>query len=362
MVNNDKPVAGVNPNENYARELLQLFSIGLWELRQDGTELTDAAGEPIPTYDQATVEGFAHVFTGWTYPLLPGTQQRTHNPKNFLGDMTAVAANHDTSAKLLLDGYVEPANLAMDVDLANAIHNIFQSPDQGPFVVKQLIQKLVTGDPSPQYVGRMAAVFNNNGQGARGDLKAVVGAILTDPEARGDVKLDPGYGKLREPVLYLTGATRALNAKSDGASLGPAGATLGQNVFYAPSVFNYYPPDYALPGTSLTGPEFALQNSSTYVNRANIANTLAFGAIAPLPNYPGATGTQLDFSALQAVAGDAEVLADKLDALFLHGAMPAAMRAGLVTAIDALPATDPLARAKAGYYLVVTSSEYQVER
>ncbi|MFO1322554.1 MAG: DUF1800 family protein [Burkholderiales bacterium] len=362
MVNNDKPVAGVNPNENYARELLQLFAIGLWELRPDGTQLTDATGAPIPSYDQATVEGFARVFTGWTYPLLPGTQQHNHNAKNFLGNMTAVAANHDTSAKLLLNGYVQPANLAMDADLATALHNIFQSPNIGPFVAKQLIQKLVTGDPSPPYVSRITAVFNNNGQGVRGDLKAVVAAILQDPEARGAVKLDSGYGKMREPALYLAGIARAVNAKSDGVYFGGASSSLGQNVFYSPSVFNYYPPDYVLPGTTLTGPEFALQNSTTYINRDNAANTLAFGTIAPLATYPGATGTQPDFAALQAVAADASALADKLDALLLHGAMPPAMRAGLVTAINAVAASDPLARAKTGYYLVVTSSEYQVER
>jgi uncharacterized protein (DUF1800 family) len=362
MVNNDKPVQGVNPNENYARELLQLFTIGLWELRQDGTLLTDAAGAPIPTYDQATVEGFAHVFTGWTYPLLPGATQRTHNAKNFAGNMTAVAANHDTSAKLLLDGYVQPANLTMDADLASAIHNVFLSPDVGPFVGRQLIQKLVTGDPSPQYVSRVAAAFDNNGKGVRGDMRAVVMAILTDPEARGDVKLDPAYGKLREPVLYLTGAARAADARTDGVYFGPAGSALGQNLYYSPSVFNYYPPDYALPGTSLTGPEFALQNASTYINRGNVANTLAFGTIAPLATYPGATGTQPDWTALQAVAGDANALADRLDTLLLHGAMPPAMRSGLVTAINAVAATDTLARARTGFYLVVTSAEYQVER
>jgi uncharacterized protein (DUF1800 family) len=308
------------------------------------------------------VEGFAHVFTGWTYPLLPGTTQRTHNAKNFAGNMTAVAANHDTSAKLLLDGYVQPANLTMDADLASAIHNVFLSPDVGPFVGRQLIQKLVTGDPSPQYVSRVAAAFNNTGKGVRGDMRAVIVAILTDPEARGDVKLDSAYGKLREPVLYLTGAARAADARTDGVYFGPAGSALGQNLYYSPSVFNYYPPDYALPGTSLAGPEFALQNASTYINRGNVANTLAFGTIAPLATYPGATGTQPDWTALQAVAADANALADRLDTLLLHGTMPPAMRSGLVTAISAVAATDTLARARTGFYLVVTSAEYQVER
>lgn len=362
MVNNDKPVAGTNPNENYARELLQLFSIGLWEQNLDGTYLLDAYGQPVPTYDQATVEGFAHVFTGWTFPVLPGQPPRTHNFKNFLGDMTGVASNHDTGAKQLLYGSVAPAGLTMEADLANAIRNVFLNPNIGPFIGKQLIQKLVTGHPSPQYVARVAAAFNNNGQNVRGDMKAVVRAILTDPEARGAVKLDPGYGKLREPVLYLTGAARAVNTKSDGVVFGPAGSLLGQRLFYPESVFNYYPPDYIVPATALLGPEFALQNSTTYINRVNVALLLAFGTIQPLATYPGATGTQPDWTALQAVAGNTSALIDKLDALLLHGTMPAAMRSGLATALDALPASDTLNRAKTGYYLVVTSSEYQVER
>jgi uncharacterized protein (DUF1800 family) len=362
MVNNDKPVAGTNPNENYARELLQLFAIGLWEQNLDGTLLRDASGQPIPTYDQSTVEGFAHVFTGWTYPVLPGQPPRSHNFRNFLGEMVGVAANHDTGAKSLLYGAVAPAGLTMEADLANAIRNVFFNPNVGPFIGKQLIQKLVTGDPSPQYVARVAAVFNNNGQGVRGDMRAVVRAILADPEARGAVKLDPGYGKLREPVLFLTAAARSVNAQSDGVFFGPAGAALGQNLFYPESVFNYYPPDYMLPGTTLLGPEFALANSSTYINRANIVNAFAFGVIAPSPTYPGAIGTRPDWSALQAVAGNTSALVAKVDALLLHGTMPAAMRAGLASAIDALPAADTLNRAKNAYYLVVTSSEYQVER
>jgi len=362
MVNNDKPVPGVNPNENYARELLQLFSIGLWELNADGTPILDATGAPIPSYDQSTVEGFAHVFTGWTYPLLPGTAQRTHNPKNFLGDMTGVASNHDTGAKELLNGLIEPANLDMGSDLASAMRNVFVHPNVGPFIGRQLIQKLVTGDPSPQYVARVAGVFNDNGAGVRGDLKAVVRAILLDPEARGDVKLDPAYGKLREPVLFMAAAARAVNAATDGVYFGPAGATLGQNLFYSPSVFNYYPPDHALAGSGTIAPEFAIQNSSTFINRDNVANTLAFGTIAPVATYTGATGTHPSWTSLQAVAGDANALADKLDATMLHGSMSPALRAGLVAAVNAVAATDTVTRARTGFYLVVTSSEYQVER
>ena len=362
MVNNDKPSATVQPNENYARELLQLFSIGVWMLNADGTQMRDASGAPVPSYDQDTIEGFAHVLTGWTYPPLSGALPRTHNPKNYLADMSPVDTNHDKGAKQLLAGTVLPAGQTIQDDLAHAIHNVFMHPNVGPFVGRQLIQKLVTGNPTPQYVARTAAVFNDNGVGVRGDLKAVVRAILTDPEARGAVKLDPAYGKLREPVLFMTGAARALGTQSDGVYFGQQAKGLGQNLFYPPSVFNYYPPTYLLPDTEIVAPEFALANSSTAINRYNFANTLLFGTIAPLPTLPGATGTTPALASLSSIAGDSTALLDKLDAQLLHGTMPASMRGAILTALAAVPATDLLTRAKTAVYLVVTSPQYQVER
>jgi uncharacterized protein (DUF1800 family) len=362
MVNNDKPANGVNPNENYAREVMQLFSIGVWNLNQDGTQILDANGAPVPSYGQNTVEGFAHVFTGWTYPVLPGVPARKHNPKNYLGDMVPVDSNHDNTARTLLKGAVAPAGLSAQAELTYAIHNIFVHPNVGPFIGKQLIQKLVTGDPTPQYVSRVAAAFNNNGQGVRGDMKAVITAILTDPEARGAAKLDPGYGKLREPVLFMTAAARALNAQSDGVFFGQQSSQLGQRLFYPSSVFNYYPPDYVLPDKKNVAPEFAIQNSSTAMNRYNFANTLSFGTIAPLSTLPGAIGTTPNWTALSALAGDPNALLDKLDTLLMHGTMPAAMRSSIVPAINAIAATDPLTRAKTAFYLVTTSPQYQVER
>ena len=362
MVNNDKPSGSVQPNENYAREFMQLFSIGVWELNPDGTQMLDAGGAPIPTYYQDIIEGFAHAFTGWTYPVLPGVPARRHNPKNFLGDMVPVDSNHDKNAKSLLSGATLPAGQSIQSDLAGAVHNVFMHHNVGPFIGKQLIQKLVTSDPTPQYVRRVAALFDNNGQGVRGDMRAVVNAILIDPEARGAIKLDPTYGKLREPVLFMAAAARALNTQSDGVFFGQQSTALGQRLFYPASVFNYYPPTYELPDTDILGPEFAIENSATAINRYNFANTFSFGTIAPLATLPGAIGTTPNWSALSALAGSPTALADNLNSSLMHGTMPAAMRSSIINAVNAVSANDPLTRAKTAFYLVVTSPQYQVER
>ena len=364
MVNNNKsnPTAGTDPNENYAREILQLFSIGTYLLNPDGTRELDASGKARTTYELAEIKGFSRVFTGWTYPTVAGNPQRNNNPRNYLGNMLAVDANHEFGTKVLLRGVVAPASMTMQQDLEFAHQNIVNHPNVGPFIGKQLIQKLVTSDPTPAYVARVTAVFDNNGAGLRGDLRAVVRAILTDPEARGALKIDPGYGKLIEPVLYMTSVARALNAQSDGLYFRNSSSAQGQFVYYAPSVFNYYPFDYVVPGTQLLGPEFGVQTSTTAVNRANFANGLVFSnAIAPDAALYGATGTTINLAPYQAVAMDAGALADRLDRNLLAGRMSPAMRSAILSAVNAAGA-DPLARARAAAWLVVASPQYQVQR
>ena len=365
MVNNNKsdPTRGTDPNENYAREILQLFSVGTYLLNADGTQQLDAAGKPRFTYEQAEVKGFSRVFTGWTFPTVAGAVARNNNPRNYLGDMRPVDANHEFGTKALLSGVVAPANMTMLQDLQFAHNNIFQHPNVGPFIGKQLIQKLVASEPSPAYVARVSAVFDNNGAGQRGDLRAVVRAILLDPEARGARKIDPAYGKLVEPVLYLTGVARALGARSDGVYFRQQSQNLSQFVFYPPSVFNYYPFDYVVPGTQLLGPEFGIQTSTTAINRANFANALVFSTgVAADATVAGATGTQLDISRYQALAADAGALADQLDRDLLAGSMSTAMRSAIMTAVNAVAATDTLNRARGALYLVLTSPQYQVQR
>ena len=363
MANNVKQTGAVAPNENYGREILQLFSIGVWELNSDGSLLLDRHGQPIPSYDQDTVEGFSHVFTGWTYPVIVGATPGTRtNPQNYLSPMIGIPGQHDATSQTLLNDATTTANVDMTTDLTFAIHNIFMHPNVGPFIGKQLIQKLVTSNPSPAYISRVAAAFNNDGKGVRGNLKAVVTAILSDAEARGASKTDAAYGKLREPVLYLTGMARAVGTTSDGVYFPGQSNTLGQNLFYPPTVFNYYSPDYVIPDANIVGPEFQLQNAGTAIARYNIANTFTFGTIGPLSSLPGATGTQPNWTALQKLAASPKNLIAELNTLLLHGTMSAAMQATILTAVNAVAATDTLTRAKTAFYLTVTSPEYQVEQ
>jgi uncharacterized protein (DUF1800 family) len=369
MVNNDAstPANPVEPNENYGREILQLFSIGVNELHPDGTLVVDGSGNPVPTYVQGTVQGFARVFTGWTYAPLAGAPLLRHDPPNFLAPMVLYlnsagkAADHDEETKTLLAyaGSADPtlpANQAANTDLSEALDNIFRHPNVGPFIGKQLIQHLVTSNPSAAYVSRITAIFDNNGSGTRGDLKAVVQAILLDPEARGPVKTDAGYGHLREPVLFITGVLRAFDATTDGELANEANA-MGQDLFNAPSVFSYYPHAYLIPGTSLQGPEFGIQSSSTAEARLNFVNSLTSIGIRT-----GDGGTTIDLAPLQPFAGSPSLLVNQLNTLLLHGTMSTAMQADVAAAISAVPSANLPLRVQAAVYLVAGSSQYQIER
>jgi hypothetical protein len=363
-----------NPNENYPREILQLFSVGLFMLNQDGTLMLDNNGQPIPTYDQSTVDNFTKVMTGWTFCNV-GCPNSAPSIVNYKDPMVLNQTNHDITAKTLL-AYPNAVNqniaagLNGNTELELALDNIFYHPNVGPFVSKLLIQHMVTSDPTPAYVGRVAAVFNNNGFGVRGDLKAVVKAILLDPEARGDVKTDPNFGKLREPVQLVTNVLKAFDAKSanltqqsDGVINGLT-SPLGQNVYYAPTVFNYYPPDYTIPGTALIGPEFGIMTTGTAIGRLNFANTMVYNRInGGSENTP--LGTSLDLTEMEAIAAadpTGNLLLDELNKRLLHYTMSPQMRAAILPAVTAVSAATPRARAQAAIYLVATSSQFQVQR
>jgi uncharacterized protein (DUF1800 family) len=361
MANNNKSA----PNENYAREILQLFTIGLNRLNPDGSVVRDAQGS-VPTYDQTTVTAFARAFTGWTYAVTqPG------NPVNFIDPMRAVQGNHDTGTKTLLRGVTRPANQSALQDLNDALDNIFQDPNVGPFIGRQLIQHLVTSNPSPSYVARITGVFNDNGLGVRGDLQAVVRAILMDAEAFSSVDSNPQSGHLIHPALLITNLLRAFNAgsaagnsRSDG-YLDPQSVSMGMDVFSPPSVFSYFSPFGGAPGSTLRGPEFGLLNTSTAIRRANFVNTMVFSRIAVnANNSSNPNGTSLDFSTFLPLAGnpDPAALVDTLNTLMLSGEMSSQMRTSIITAVQAVASSNPLKRVQTAVYLIASSSQYQVER
>ena len=364
MANNDKPnpARGTDPNENYARELMQLFSIGVNKLNIDGSVRTDAQGNPLPTYDQDVVEGYAHLFTGWTYAARPGAASQWKNPINYEGQMVAFPDHHDANAKLILNGQTLPAGQTPEQDLSAGLDAIFNHPNVGPFVAKQLIQHLITSNPSPDYVRRVATVFNDNGTGVRGDVQAVVKAILLDAEARAAAPADAAYGHLREPALYITAFLRSMGGTSDGVYLRTQATAMGQNLFNPPSVFNYYAPGYQIPGTSDLGPEFGIQDTTTALARANFLYQLVYGGgAAPDPTVTASIGTTLDLSSLQAAA-DADSLVEQLNQLLLHGTLSPEAHAIIVQAVNTLAAGDTTNRARMAVYLLASSLQYQVER
>ena len=372
MLNSNKPgtVNGIPQiaNENYSRELMQLFTMGLFLINPDGTPQLDSSGNPIPAYTQAQVQAFARAYTGWTYANADGSSPSKfpNGTANYTMPMAAVDANHDTAAKVLLNGTTLPAGQTSAQDLDGALANIFAHPNVGPFVCRQLIQHLVASNPSPAYVQRVAAVFANNGSNVRGDMKAVVNAILMDSEARaGDTNANAEGGHLREPVLWLTALVRGLGFTNNDATagndvianasyntLGNYTTTLSQKPYASPSVFNFFPPEYVIPGSSSNAPEFSLENTASAVLRLSLANTVVFNKISGFNVDLSATSS---LGVLAAKPGD---LVDSLSMLLMHGQMSSQMRTAIVNHITTL--TDPAQRVRVATYLVITSSQYKI--
>lgn len=347
------------PNENYAREVLQLFSIGTAQLDADGTTQLDSGGTPIPTYDQATIDSFARVFTGLRFAPAP----RPGVP-NYIDPMVVNEPQHDVGVKVLLNGAVLPGNRSTEQDLNDALDNIFNHPNVGPFIGKQLIQHLVTSNPSPQYVRRVARAFDSS-HGIRGSLRDVVHAILTAPEARRHD--EPSFGRLRHPAQFIANVLRAFDARSADRSvesdgyLNPQSTAMGMDVFRPPSVFSYFSPFTGLPGGGgLRGPEFGVFSTSTALARLNFVNTMVFSRINVSANAPN--GTSLGLSRLQPLASTPADLVTELDRILLHETMSPEMRDSIVGAVNAVAPSDSLRRVRTAVYLVLTSSQYQVQR
>jgi len=345
LVNDDKgnPKLGTSPNENYARELMQLFSIGTVGLNPDGSETGRV------TYDQGTITGMARALTGWTYP---GKAIRAgHNPENFDGPMIAAESNHDEDKKVIVGGVALPGGRSAEQDLEDVLHALSTHPNAAPFVSLRLIQHLVASDPSPAYLGRVSQVFRASG----GDLKAVVKQILMDPEARQGDDLSPtpqvSGGHWREPVMCVVAMMRSLraNVRADN-RLERFPANLGQKVFYPGSVFNDYSPLYRT-SSGLLAPEFELLSSGTALMRANVVRNLV---------EKGLNGdAQFDLAPFVALAGSPPDLVDAVDHAFLYGRLPAPLKQEIISAISATH--DYNLRARHAMYLVASSALYQVQ-
>jgi uncharacterized protein (DUF1800 family) len=356
MANNRKgnPTTGTAANENYARELMQLFTVGLTQLNPDGSPVLDSNNNPVPLYDQAVVTNTARAFTGWTYPTAPGVAAKALNPAYYTGQMFPVETNHDTGAKTIIGGTNLPAGQTAEQDLDSVLDALMNQKTMAPFIGRQLIQHLVTSNPSPAYVQRVSKVFLDNGAGVRGDMKAVITAILTDTEARaGDdagAARSPVFGHLREPVLFMANLLRGLNA-----TLGPASAIysrasqMGQNLFYPATVFSYFSPLYRLE-TGQAAPEFQIYSTQTAANRADIVNAALYGSLDK--------GTTVDMTPFLGHGNDVSGLLDYISYAFLHHAMSSDLQQAAAGAADA--ASTPQAKVQAALYVVLTSSEYQI--
>ncbi len=356
MANNNKGNAakGTAANENYARELMQLFTVGLIQLELNGNPVLDSSNNPLPTYDQSVVTNTARALTGWTYPTAPNATARTNNPPYYLGQMFAVEAAHDTTSKRIIGGSTIPAGQTAAQDLESVLDALMAQRSMAPFVSRQLIQHLVTSDPSPAYIQRVATVFLDNGSGVRGDMRAVIAAILTDPEARaGDdasSATNATFGHLREPVLLLANLLRGLNATLGSSSaINRYTAELGENLFYPPTVFSYFSPLYTLEDGE-PAPEFQIYSAQTAADRADIVTAMLYGTLDK--------STTVNLTPFLPKGNDLSGMMDTIGYAFLHDAMSSSLRSAALSAATA--ATGAKAQAQAALFVVLTSSEYQI--
>jgi len=381
MLQNEKsdPASNTRADESFARELMQLFSIGLYELNLDGTTKIDAAGNPIPAYTLADISEYARVFTGWDWNNAERWGlSRFDSRASKIEQMTPFPGFHDEGQKNLLRGVVSPAGISAEEDLANALDSLFNHPNVGPFIGKQLIQRLVTSNPTPGYVARVASVFNDNGDGVRGDMQAVVRAILLDSEARDGYLEIPNYGKLREPLLRWTHLWRAFNVQRGSDSLPyeynhsspyieSAYLFMGQSVLSAASVFNFYRPDYAPLGVirdaGLVAPE-----AQIYTQAYFLTNTAKISALTQVNNHTGNDNalrvSYIDVTSEVELARSSDALLDHLNLVLLSGQMSSGLRQVLLEHFENFDSNEEgrEIRVLDAINLIMASPEYLVQK
>lgn len=374
-MNNKKADPEINrfPDENYARESMQLFSIGLDELNQDGTIRKDSEGFPIATYDNTDITELAKVFTGLV-SAPSGSIFFDDDRINFIDPMVMNEEFHETGEKILLNSQVLPSGQSGMKDIEDAIDNLFNHPNTGPFICKKLIQRLVTSNPEPEYVKRVSDVFADNGSGVRGDLRAVIKAILLDKHASGPAQTgNATFGKFHEPWVRYVSVLRQFNAVTpDGHYFNDGYAAqffLNQHVLSSPSVFNFFLPDFKPNGiigeNNLVAPEFQIITSSTIINYPNMVFIMAFlGELLSLPERDGTfflpvNDAEFDFGDEIALAHDPGALVDRLDLILTYGQMSEGMKKIIIDAINNFE--DPLLRVQTALYLFMISPEFVVQ-
>jgi uncharacterized protein (DUF1800 family) len=346
--------AGSSPNENYGRELMQVLTIGLNHLNQDGSLALDAHGNPIANYTNDQVTDMARLLTGWTYPTQPGVAPVNNNPNYFIGQLYAVESDHDTGSKTIFGGVQVPAGQTAEQDLNSLLDALMAQKSMAPFVCAQLIQHLVTSNPSPAYISRVSAVFQNDGTGVVGNMQKVISAILLDPEARAGDQAGAapvsGFGHFREPVLFLANLLRGLNATLTPTSgIQVASSDLGQDLFFAPSIFNFFSPSYQTP-SGVVAPELQIYSTATASLRTDVVNDILYGSIDGT--------TTFDLSPFKQCGANNTDLVNYISAAFLHSTMSSDLRAACLSAANA--ATSPGRAVQAALYVALTSAEYQV--
>lgn len=375
MVNNMIESPTDRANENYGRELMQVFDLGTSRLNLDGTLQLDSNGNQIPIYTQDQVDAFARAFTGWTYanddcstPHAPQTITATFLPGRMC-PMVAFNMYHDEGSKLLLNGTTLPASQTAKQDLEGALDNVFNDPDLPPFVSSLLIQNLVESQPSPDYIKRVASIFIDNGSGVRGDMQAVIKAILLDPEARAgdDPTVSGAGGRLRDPISQWLTLLRAINVTQTGdmSAFGPLNVycigSEGEHPHEASNVFGFYSPTYLIPGTQIVGPEFELETGPNVMNDATCIEHLLiygnWGVSSTGASIQVDTSTVGQLGALAAQGVDPFI--DGLNILFFHGNMTAQARAIFAQSLSNL---NPSQMVRAGVYITFFSPEFRVSQ
>lgn len=361
-----------SPNENFAREFLQLFSMGPDQLNMDGTLKRDGSGAIVANYTPDDIKAVARALTGWTYARLNNGAATDYNLRDYKTPMIPAPARYDNTVKSFL-GATVAAGATQDQSVDAVVDAAFNNPSTPPHFAKFLIQNLVTSNPSGAYVQRVANVFVNNGQNVRGDMKAVIRAVLTDPEARGVAKTGATDGKVREPVLLMTGIMRAVGFVTDGYAFTTRDTAMGQAVFRSPSVFNFYPPDYPLPNNEVLGsPPSKLMTTGSSLARHNfiydwtVSGDQSRSEFGIQTQVAGSTGSRTDWSGWEGFGTNVDGMIDRIDLLLLNRTMTATQHDKLKTAMNAITNADPALqarrRAQMALYIVGSSPLFQIDR